>query len=167
MFRVEKNTNNSRTDNGAKIKGIAVVLAIGLIWALFGIGIMYMFGLVQNTDEAQNDVKYAAEVNTCCTVYYSSVIKGSYEAVNGEEVSLFPEIGSDMSKREEFARTKTLGDALEFAGVGNKYDDVLPRLKVGSGGKIIASSEAAKASDQTGKDIVLSRNTTLGEIYGN
>ncbi len=138
-----------------KIRGIVVILLIGVIWAGAGLGLGLLTGIVTFDPENAELEKAAEEISEVCAIYYSKLINTA-DTDNTEK---------DKAERIEYAGTKTIGDALSDAGLLEKYKGILNRLCVDYGGNIFSENYAKLHPDRVRSEIVLSENTTLGTIY--
>lgn len=143
-----------------RIKGIVIILVIGVVWAGAGLGIGLLTGIIGFNNPDPDEA--ASIVNDSCVSYFSDIVNESESSV-----SVPSDIAADRSKRITFASAKTVKDALENAGIYEQYKNMLSQFCVDQSGNIVAGKHKITDPENLRSDITLSENTTLGELYEN
>ncbi|MBQ8135622.1 MAG: hypothetical protein IJ192_14690 [Clostridia bacterium] len=147
-----------------KLKGIIIVLVIGLLWAMMGVGIMYYGGFI--SFDATDEDAYATAVNNACKGYYSDIVSGETYCIDGDNAKpLFPELGEDKEKRREFAFEQTVSEALKYYSYYEKYSDKVTDCYITYNCDIVGKQYKEKYPDNINSDVKITLDTTLGELF--
>ena len=147
---------------------IAVCVIVGIILVVSaGFGI-YLYAWEQS-ESYYTEMFAASDVDSSCKLYLYDMIKGdtsSRDRSSGKTPEpLFPEWGDDEDTRREKAYEKTVGEALKYYGYYD-YVDFIYKYGVTYNHDIrLMKDRYGKVFEYINKDISLTENTTLGEIY--
>ncbi len=147
-----------------KIKGIVIVLVIGVIWAMMGVGIMYYGGFI--TFDSTDQDAYATAINNACKGYYSDIVTGETYCIDGDNAKpLFSELGEDKEKRRKFAFEQTVGDALKYYNYYDQYSNQVTSCYITYNCDIVGKQYKEKYPDSINNDIIITLDSTLGELF--
>ena len=147
---------------------IAVCIIIGIVLAVavaFGI---YIYSFAQS-ETYYGEMKGASYFDSSCKIYLYDMIKGntsSRDRSSGKTPEpLFPEWGDDEDIRREKAYEKTVGEALKYYGYYDRVDVIYKYGVTYNHDIMLMKDRNGKVFEYINKDISLTENTTLGEIY--
>ena len=147
---------------------IAVCIIVGIILAVSAVFGIYLY-LFAKSETYYGEMLGASYVDASCKIYLYDMIKGdtsSRDRSSGKTPEpLFPEWGDDEDTRREKAYEKTVGEALKYYGYYD-YVDFIYKYGVTYNHDIrLMKDRYGKVFEYINKDISLTENTTLGEIY--
>ena len=140
---------------------VELVVVIAVIAILAAIAIPMVVGMVNNATKSA-DLTSANEIDKACMEYKTGIIWGvvnSETKLNSKQADL-PGPGASISQKVRAAKSATVQNALEFAGLTKEED----RIKNGnfaydSDGRILAVIEHPELTN------ILKLDTKLGVLY--
>ena len=150
---------------------ITVCIITGIILAVSAVFGIYLYAFAQS-EKYYGEMLSASMFDSSCKIYLYDMIKGdtsSRDRSSGKTPEpLFPEWGDDEDTRREKAYEKTVGEALEYYGYYDRYKNADNLYKYGVTYKhdiVLMKDRYGKVFEYINKDISLTENTTLGEIF--
>lgn len=147
---------------------ITVCIITGIILAVSAVFGIYLYAFAQS-EKYYGEMLGASAVDGSCKIYLYDMIKGDTSSrdknAGKTPEPLFPEWGDDEDTRREKAYEKTVGDALKYYGYYD-YADVIYKYGVTYNHDIrLMKDRNGKVFEYINKNISLTENTTLGEIF--
>lgn len=148
---------------------ITVCIITGIILAISAVFGIYLYAFEQS-EKYYGEMLGASAVDSSCKIYLYDMIQGNTssrdKSAGKTPEPLFPEWGDDEDTRREKAYEKTVGEALKYYGHYDGYADILYKYGVTYDHDIILMKDRnGKVFENINKNISLTENTTLGEIY--
>ena len=147
---------------------ITVCIITGIILAVSAVFGIYLY-LFAKSETYYGEMLGASYVDASCKIYLYDMIQGntsSRDRSSGKTPEpLFPEWGDDEDTRREKAYEKTVGEALKYYGYYDYVDFIYKYGVTYNHDIVLMKDRYGKVFEYINKDISLTENTTLGEIY--
>lgn len=147
---------------------ITVCIITGIILAVSAVFGIYLYAFAQS-EKYYGEMLSASMFDSSCKIYLYDMIQGntSFRDSGSEKTPepLFPEWGDDEDTRREKAYEKTVGEALKYYGYYDYVDFIYKYGVTYNHDIILMKDRKGNVFESINKDISLTENTTLGEIF--